>query len=316
MVKQRFKLYRDLIAREPHFRRMAPVSLFLHVMAFVTAFGIVYWVNGPVWTLGGGGGGTGGPINVVLAASTGGAPPPPAPEEAPEPKPEPKEAPKPKAEPPKAPEKVEPKPNIDPNAIPEPVKVAKKEPEKKKEEEKPKETPKPEKEKEEKPKQPEKKTEAKKADAPKPTPKKEPVEVLPASQKTLIAKNTGNKPGPSTPAAGSGGEGFGVAGPAGISNLPAGLKGWGEKVMQKVGRYWTIPPGLPMTADNYADIEFIVDRDGNILGQPRILKEGTSLELSQSGLAALALTKKLPPFPTSFLESRVTIIYRFNLSGQ
>ena len=315
MVKQRFKLYRDLIAREPHFRRMAPVSLFLHVMAFVTAFGIVYWVNGPVWTLGGGGGGTGGPINVVLAASTGGAPPPPAPEEAPEPKPEPKETPKPKAEPPKAPEKVAPKPNIDPNAIPEPVKVAKTVPEKKKEEEKPKEAPKPDKKKEEKPKEPEKKTEAKKEDKPKPTPKKEAVEVLPASQKTLIAKNTGTKPGPSTQkAGGTGGEGSGGLGPPGIPNLPPGLEGWGNSVRVKVLRFWAVPPGLPMTVDNYADVEFTVDRSGNILGEPKIIKEGASIELGQSGLSAIIQTKKFPPFPTSFSGERITVVYRFSLA--
>lgn len=317
MVKQRFRLYRDLLAKEPHFQRMAPVSLLLHALAFLTAFGIVYWVNGPVWSLGGGGGGSGGPLNVVLAASNGTPPPPPEHELAPEPEPTPKEAPKPKPEPPKAPEKAEPKPSIDPNAVPAPVKVAKKEEEKKKEPEKPKEEPKPEKKKEEKPKEPEKKPEAKKEEkpAPKPTPKKEPVEIVPSSQKTIIAKNTGTKPGPATqPAGGTGGAGSGGLGPPGAQNLPPGLEGWGRSVQMKVSRIWQVPPGLPMTEENYADVEFTVNRNGDIIGEPRLVAGGTSPELGASGLNAIIQTRKFPPFPSGFSGEKINIIYRFSFA--
>lgn len=302
MLKQRFRLYRDLVDKEPRFKRMAPVAVFMHALAVAIALGMVYWTNGTIWTLGGGGGGGGGEMTVVVAAA-GGRPEPPAPKpkpEPPKPKPEPPkpEPPKEKPKPEPVEKKEEPKPSVDPDAVKTPVKEEVKEPKKeeKKEEPKkpdpPKEKPKPE------PPKPEPKPVAKKEPTPKP--------------KTMVAKNTTGEGTGSVAAAGLGKNGTGP-GPAGPSNLPPGLAGWGRTLQMKVERLWVIPGGLAMSPENYADIEFTVDRAGNVLGEPRIVKAALDPAVDLSGINAIKTAKKMPPFPDSYTGQQITVMYRFSL---
>ena len=307
MLKQRFRLYRDLLDKEPRFKRMAPLSLLVHATPILIAHGILYWNNGTIWTLGGGGGGGGPEMTVVMAVGGAQAPPdPPKPEpkkpelkpDPPKPKPEPK-----KPEPTPEPEEIkeEPKPSVDPDAVKTPTKEEpkKKEPDKKKEEEKKEEKqeePKPE------PKKPEPKPTPKKPN-PTPTPKKP--AITDAVQGPGTAKPSG---GGAANKAGSG------PGPAGPSNLPPGLAGWGRTLQMKVERLWVMPAGVAMSPENYADIEFTVDRAGNILGEPRIVKEALDPAVALSGLHAIKTAKRMPPFPDSYTGPQITVMYRFSVS--
>lgn len=324
MLKQRFLLYRDLADKEPHLRKMAPLSACLHVALLLLALGVNYYLNGMVWTLGGpSGGGGGNPEISVIAPSSGGAlpptmtqapPKPTPPEPEPEkPKPEP-EKPKPEPEKPKKAEEEKPKP--DPEAVqvptkPEPKKEEKK-PEPKKEEKKPepkKEPPKPK----DPPKPPVK-------EPPKPQPEKKEVPktatkpTAQTKQGVQLATTAGTKPGPS-PLAGGGpnGEGVGLPGPGGMSNLPSYMEGWGQNVFRVLQPIWSRnqPGGLRRDPENYAEVEFVISRDGNLLGEPKITRPGIDPEVAELALKTLQMARKLPALPESFPAPTLTIRYRF-----
>lgn len=176
----------------------------------------------------------------------------------------------------------------------------------KKEEPKPKPEPKPEPKKEEpKPKPVEKKPESKKVekkpDPPKPKPKppkpkpKPPAPKPPEPKPEVVAK--------AQPVQG-----------VQTKSLPHILSTWGRMVQRKVDMQWRKPSGVKMTQDNYqVHISFWVDRNGNLLGKPEIVKKATDLALGESGLRAIQAALPLPPLPNEFEGSEQQIVYVFSL---
>ena len=105
---------------------------------------------------------------------------------------------------------------------------------------------------------------------------------------------------------------------AGI-NLPEGtptvLDGWARLVQMKVEKNWQIPAGLQLDgADKEAVVSFFVDRNGNLIGQPEIMKESSEPELAKSGVQAILLAAPLPPLPQDFPALEQQVIYVFSLA--
>lgn len=201
-------------------------------------------------------------------------PPKPEPPKPEPPKPPPPKEPEPEPEPPK-PKVVEKEPEPPKK---EPEKVAKKEPEP--------EPPKP------KPKPP-------------PEPKPEP-EVKPEEQQ--VAKKI-DEPAPEVPAE--------VPQETGIkrNQLPPILAAWGRALQRKVEKVWAVPGGLRVDSENNeAHVAFWVDRQGNLVGRPEILKHASDPLLGESAVRAIVLAEPLPPLPEEFEGSRQQVIYVFNLA--
>jgi colicin import membrane protein len=203
-----------------------------------------------------------------------------------EPSPEPPKTEPPKVEPPK-PEL--PKPEPEPEKKPEPPKL-KPTPEKKPEPPKPKPEKKPEPPKAKPP--PEKKAQPK---PPKQETKPKPEQIpLPSAPPPLVQ---------------------GV--PTGVSmkdQLPTVLDAWGRLVQLKVEKYWQAPPGIRLDLENnQAEIAFWVDKQGNLIGEPEIMKRSGDPALDESGVRAIKLSAPLPPLPDDYAKSEQQVVYVFRL---
>ena len=166
-----------------------------------------------------------------------------------------------------------------------PKKVAKAEPIPKKPK-KPKETKKPPVKKAEKPKKVEK-------PAAKPPPK-------PAAQpeRIKIAKREG------TPKAGL----------ALKEELPHILNFWARSVRKKVERQWAVPGGVQMNATaTEATVSFWVNRAGQIMGEPEIVKHATDKRLGLSGVQAIKAAAPFPPLPEDYGAPEQEVVYMFRL---
>ena len=105
---------------------------------------------------------------------------------------------------------------------------------------------------------------------------------------------------------------------AGI-NLPEGtptvLDAWARLVQMKVEKNWQIPSGLQLGGTrNEATVSFWVDKNGNLIGKPEIMKESSDPELAQSGMQAILLSVPLPPLPQDFPALEQQVIYVFSLA--
>ncbi len=220
-------------------------------------------------------------------------PPPPAPEP---PKPEPVQE-EPKPEPPKPEPPKEEKPKEKPKEEPKPKPELPKE---KPKEEKPKDKPKEEK----------KPAEKKPADKPKQTAKK------PADSKAQTAAKTPPKTPPGKPGAPNGlPSQTGPAKPGVRSEgMPSFLDGWCRNLQRKVERVWTIPDGLLLTPENnFAEVEFWIDRAGNLLDTPKVVKAASDPALGESGVQAILLAAPFPPLPAAFDRNSLAIVYVFGM---
>lgn len=230
----------------------------------------------------------------------GGAAPPPPPPEPPKPKPEKKAEPKPEKKPVPKPEPKKPEPKPKPKPKPEKKKEPKKE-SKPKEKAKPKEEKKP-------PKQPEKKPAQTGPD----------MDALalgsldsmpPLKQPKVVEANaTGT---------GQGGQDIGAPTGSGVSvggGLPSVLSQWARMVQMDVETYYVPPAGIQLTEGNRrAEVMFIVDRHGNLLEPPRVIKQGSQPELGEAGVQAILHAAPLPPLPDNYDAVDQEVVYVFTL---
>ena len=156
---------------------------------------------------------------------------------------------------------------------------------------------------------------------PEPDPKPEPPKTKPQPAKETPTKpgtatQQGSKPGPATKP----GSPFGTNGPGktGISagqGLPTTLGSWVLLVQSKVERFWQTPTGLRLNAaENEALVSFWVDRNGNLIGEPQVIKRASALELGESGVRAIRLAVPLPPLPDDFRAMEQEVVLRFTLA--
>jgi colicin import membrane protein len=215
--------------------------------------------------------------------------PPKAAEPKPEPPPEPKPAP-PKPEPPKPEPKPEP-------PKPEPPKP---------------EPPKPEPKSEPKPK-PEAKPDAKAAKDTRP--KTEPKSGLGPSPRSAVEAKPGLKAGDREGSPKDWMEDApmktGITMPEG---LPTVLDSWARAVQKKVEKFWQTPSGIDLKGDNQALVSFWVDRQGNLVKKPEVVKAAGDAILGESGVRAIELAAPLPPLPVDFKEQQQEVIYTFTLA--
>ena len=185
--------------------------------------------------------------------------------------------PEPKPEPPPPPKPKPPPPK--PKPKPEPKKAAVKE--EKKPEPKPEPPPKP------KPKpKPETKPEVKKPAPEKPLPRPEIVAKAPPPASKGVQRQ----------------------------QLPPILNAWGRLVQRKVEKYWQIPGGVLLTEENReVHISFWVDRDGRLLGRPKIVKDASDPALGESGIRSILMAEPLPPLPMEFRGRQQEVVYVFSL---
>jgi len=235
-------------------------------------------------------------------------PPKPEPKKPEPPKPEPPKPEPPKPEPPK-PEPPKPEPSKPEPPKPEPPKPEPKKPEKKPEPVKPEKKPEPAK--------PEKKTEPSKKASDKtttdPSAKKDP-KAKPGDSKTKTAA------APTKTAPGKPGSPDGLpsqSGPAkpGVRNegMPSFLDGWCRNLQRKVESVWTMPEGMLLPNNRLAEVEFWVDRAGNVMDTPRVVKEADDPALGQSGVRAIMMAAPFPPLPDAFDRNSLAIVYVFGV---
>ncbi|HOV33522.1 MAG TPA: TonB C-terminal domain-containing protein [Candidatus Hydrogenedens sp.] len=199
---------------------------------------------------------------------------------------------------------------------------ATKEPEPKVEQPKP-EQPKPEPKVEQpKPEQPkpEPKVEQPKPEQPKPEPKPEkkqtekkpepqkPKSPKPKKESTQPQKNqqTDKKQDPITPSAGP---------KAQVANLlPPELEWWARQVQRKIEDVWVVPDGIKIdNENNVAEVSFWINRNGELIEQPKVTKEASDPTLAESGVQAILLAAPFPRFPDSFNKDEQLIVYTFSL---
>lgn len=143
-------------------------------------------------------------------------------------------------------------------------------------------------------KKPEPKKQVKKPDPPKPKP--DPPKPKPPEKQPEVVAKAQTKKGVQTDA------------------LPNILSGWGRLVQRKVEKFWQIPGGIQLNAANKeVHISFWVDRNGNLLGEPEIVKDAADPALGKSGLRAILAAIPLPPLPNEFLEKEQQVLYVFSL---
>ncbi len=111
----------------------------------------------------------------------------------------------------------------------------------------------------------------------------------------------------SAPAAGvAPGESHGMNAPMkGGINMPEGtptfLDGWAKMVQMKVEKIWQPPADVNVSGvDDKALVSFWVDREGNLIGKPEIMKHASDAQLGESGLRAILEVVPLPPLPEDF----------------
>jgi TonB family protein len=102
----------------------------------------------------------------------------------------------------------------------------------------------------------------------------------------------------------------GITAPEG---LPTVLDGWARLVQRKVEKFWQPPAGLRLDVENQAVISFWVDRQGNLIGKPEIVKAAADAELGETGVRAILLAAPLPPLPEDFKGQEQQVIYVFTL---
>lgn len=180
-------------------------------------------------------------------------------------------------------------------------------PEPKKEEPK-KEEPKPEPKKEEptpEPKREEPKPEPKKEE-PKPEPKKEEPKPDPPKPKPEPPKPM--EPEPEVVAKAQTEKGVQT------KALPNILSGWGRLVQRKVEGVWQIPGGILLSEENRElHVSFWVDRNGNLLGKPEIIKNVADPTLAAACIRAITAAVPLPPLPNEFVGKEQQVVYVFSL---
>ena len=96
--------------------------------------------------------------------------------------------------------------------------------------------------------------------------------------------------------------------------LPAALNLWGRLVQRKVERNWVIPGGIRLDKEHAeAVISFWVDREGRLIGKPKIVTKGVDPALVQSGMNAIIWAEPLPPLPDGYEGVKQEVVYAFNL---
>lgn len=97
--------------------------------------------------------------------------------------------------------------------------------------------------------------------------------------------------------------------------LPDALDGWARLVQRKVSRVWTIPGGIRMSGDaTEALVSFTVDRNGNIIRPPKVIKHASDKSVAESGIRAILAAAPLPPLPEQMAITQQEIIYQFNIA--
>ncbi len=240
-----------------------------------------------------------------------GVPKPPPPAEKPKPDPPKPDPPKPDPPKPDPPKPDPPKPDPPKPDPPKPDPPKPEKPEKKPEPEKPEKKPEPE-----KPVKPEKKTEPPKKD-----PKK--AEANSSGKKDPKATSTDPKStaNPTKTAPGKAGSPTGLpsqTGPAkpGVRSegMPSVLDGWCRNLQRKVEGVWVMPEGMILPPDNQlAEVAFSVDRAGNLMDTPRVVKEAADPGLGQSGVNAIMMAAPFPPLPEAYERTSLTIVYVFGV---
>jgi outer membrane biosynthesis protein TonB len=147
-----------------------------------------------------------------------------------------------------------------------------------------------------------KKLPPKKPTPPKPEPEKPKPKPVAAPAEILVAKKDTTPKAPTVSA---------------TEALPSELGSWGRRVQLKVERIWTPPPGIRLGGEEMeAEIEFWVDRNGNLLGEPVVVRHAGNRTLGDSGIQAIKLagTPRFPPLPATYDKSRQRVVYAFKLA--
>ncbi len=106
----------------------------------------------------------------------------------------------------------------------------------------------------------------------------------------------------------------GVRTPGGGSGIPSELSLWGRQVVRKVEEQWFYPEGIDIDpANNMAEVMFTIDRNGNLTGEPAIVKEANDSRVGQSGLEAIKAAAPFPPLPETYTGAQLQIIYSFTM---
>lgn len=95
--------------------------------------------------------------------------------------------------------------------------------------------------------------------------------------------------------------------------LPSELDAWSRLVQRQVDRAWVQPAGAPLGSQ--AEIAVWVSRDGNLLGEPVVVKDADDPRVSESGVKALKEATPFPPFPDGFSALEQQVVFTFTLGS-
>jgi TonB family protein len=85
-------------------------------------------------------------------------------------------------------------------------------------------------------------------------------------------------------------------------------------VQRKVDRNWREPEGVLLDPENNAvDVAVWVNRQGQLLSDPMIVRDAGDPALGASAIAALRAAAPFPPFPEDFREPEQQVIFTFTL---
>jgi TonB family protein len=94
--------------------------------------------------------------------------------------------------------------------------------------------------------------------------------------------------------------------------LPSVLTAWGRLVQRQVERRWRVPAGVFIDPDNNdVIIAFWVNREGRLLGEPKIIKEASDPVIAKSAVQAIKAAQPFANLPDAFRAPEVEIVYTF-----
>ncbi|MCX8065765.1 MAG: TonB C-terminal domain-containing protein [Candidatus Hydrogenedentes bacterium] len=98
------------------------------------------------------------------------------------------------------------------------------------------------------------------------------------------------------------------------SQIPPELEWWARQVQRKIDSVWVVPEGIKVDVENnVAEVSFLVNRAGQLVEPPKVIKEASDPELGESGVRAIMLAVPFPRLPDNYPKDEQLVVYSFSL---
>ena len=94
--------------------------------------------------------------------------------------------------------------------------------------------------------------------------------------------------------------------------VPSALGMWGGLVQRKVEKEWVVPEGIQLgPVDDGALISFWVSNDGQLIGEPEVVKQALDSAVAISAIKAIKSAVPFPALPETYGDAKVQVYYTF-----